>query len=176
MPRDTDSGTISTIHCSASAVAVIECSFILTTSRMKINDTHQYHGAALAQIVQDDAFTALNRASDQYGHYQINHDRRVLIKTAKNNGEKWSFTFTQDHLAVLRNDINTDSDVFACLVCGTTTICLLTVDDLQEVIDLNGTSQTIHVRYPPKKSMRVWGSKDELSHVVYHKAFPRDIF
>lgn len=143
---------------------------------MKINDTHQYHGAALAQIVQDDAFTALNRASEKYGHYQINHDRRVLAKSAKTNGQQWGFTFRSDDLAVLRNDINTDSDVFVCLVCGTTTICLLTVDELQEIIDLNGTAQTIQVKSPPKKSMRVWGPKGKLSHVVYHSAFPRDIF
>jgi hypothetical protein len=143
---------------------------------MKINGKNQYHGAALAQIVDADEFTALNPASDKRGHYQINRNRRVLTKLSKADAGSWRYTFTKSDLAVLRNDIDTGNQAFVCLICGTFTICLLTEEDLNEVLDLDGPRQTIEVTAPQGKSMRVRSSKDELSRKVPHSSFPRDIF
>ena len=46
---------------------------------MKIQKMDMFHGAALTQIVEHPSFKALNKADEKYGHYQINHDRRISI-------------------------------------------------------------------------------------------------
>lgn len=143
---------------------------------MKINDKNQYHGAALAQIVEADEFTALNNASSKRGHYQINNNRRVLTKRSTATDGPWPFTFTGDDLDVLRNDFENANASFACLVCGTYTICLLSEHDLNELLTFDGRKQTVYVESPPGKSMRVKNGNTELSRKVAHSSFPRDLF
>ena len=144
---------------------------------MKIKNKHQNHGAALAQIVEHDSFTALNKATDKQGHYQVNKDRRLLVKTASAGPDEWSFTFTESDLGVLREDMSNGVQAFACLVCGDETICLLGESDVLEIIDLDADSpQSVVVNTPSGKSMRVRGTQGDLSRTVPHSSFPGAIF
>ena len=47
---------------------------------MKICERDLYHGAALTKIVMHESFKALNKATEKYGHYQVNHNARLLTK------------------------------------------------------------------------------------------------
>lgn len=149
---------------------------------MKIIDRHQAHGAALVQIIEDDAFTALNKVTDhqgrhKQGHYQVNNDCRLLIKKANDNGGKWRFTLTTNDLPVIAQDLDHGHRFFLCLVCDGETVCLLNENDLREVVDLDsGTSRTIVVHTPARKSMRVHGSDGDLDRKVPHSDFPNAIF
>jgi|GEM_PF-4145034 len=58
---------------------------------MRITNEHQRHGSALAQLVKDPRFTALNRASAEYGHYLLNDDRRLHMKYASKPTGPWQF-------------------------------------------------------------------------------------
>jgi hypothetical protein len=72
---------------------------------MKIQEKDLFHGAALTQIVEHESFKALNKADEKYGHYQVNHDRRLLVKHSKatsNTGtQTWSFSFKPDDIGIL---------------------------------------------------------------------------
>ena len=146
---------------------------------MKINIRHETHGSALAQIVEDGSFTALNKASDKRGHYQVNHDRRLLIKRSTTGPEDWQFTFSERDLDVLRDDLQNDVRVFACLVCAGETICALDADQIRQLINVDDEStKSIIVTTPPepRTSMRVRGTDGELEGTVAHSAFPEKVF
>ncbi len=143
---------------------------------MKIQEKHLFHGAALAQIVEHPSFKALNKADHRYGHYQINHDRRVVMKHTTKDEAPWQFTFTFDDLTIWR-DSAVQHATFVCLVCGTSTVCLLSEEEFEHVLDTGATDiQWIRVESPAGASMRVRGSRGELSRTVPHKRFPDAIF
>jgi hypothetical protein len=144
---------------------------------MKINSKHRTHGAALAQIVEHESFTALNRASEKNGHYQVNKDRRLLVKKASTGPEEWRFTFTEDNIDALNQDLGNGVEAFVCLVCGDETVCVLGESEIEEVIDLDRRSpQSVVVETPARRSMRVRGTNGELNRTVPHNAFPEIIF
>lgn len=58
---------------------------------MKIQKKGSNHGVALTQIVEHPSFKALNKADEKFGHYQINHDTRILIRYRSGNSP-WTFT------------------------------------------------------------------------------------
>lgn len=144
---------------------------------MKINTKHRTHGAALAQIVEHESFTALNRASSKNGHYQVNKNRRLLVKKASTGPEEWRFTFTEDNIDALNEDLGNGVEVFVCLVCGGETVCVLSESEIEKVIDLDRRSpQSVVVKTPARRSMRVRGTDGELNRTVPHNAFPEIIF
>jgi hypothetical protein len=143
---------------------------------MKIQQKDLFHGAALTQIVEDPSFKALNKADTKYGHYQVNADRRLMVKLTEKENHPWQFTFQPDDLNTLRADIASNFTTFVCLVCGKKTICLLDQADFSAVIDLNSPAvQWIRVDIP-KASMRVRGSAGSLGHAIAHKDFPDNVF
>ncbi len=143
---------------------------------MKIQDKDLYHGASLTQIVEHNSFKALNKVDDKYGHYLVNTDIRLLVKYSKKK-QRWQFTFQPDDLKTLTDDLQGTDRVFACLVCGRATVCLLDDSQLKEVMDLGARSaQTVSVRIPKNASMRVKGTKGSLSSTIPHNAFPNPIF
>ena len=138
-----------------------------------------FHGAALTQIVEHPLFTALNKVDDKYGHYLVNADIRLLVKYSSPSNSPWQFTFNESDLEAIRNDIMDESvKFFACLVCGTETVCLLTFEHLEAVIDLDSEdAQWVHVEIlAPRKSMRVKGGTGKLKKTVAHNAFPNGLF
>lgn len=145
---------------------------------MQTHKLDQYHGIALAQIVRHPAFTALNRASDEYGHYRVNEDVVLFVKYRTGSRSPWSFTLHEGELERLRADLGSDARVFLCLVCGLKTVCLLPAEEADgAVIDLScHDGQSIHVTLSPGKSMRVSGSAGALGRTVPHSAFPDDLF
>lgn len=144
---------------------------------MKIQAKDQFHGSALTQIVEHESFKALNKATAKYGHYQINNDRRMLLKYSAAGSSPWQFTFNGDDLKTVRDDITAKHKSFICLVCGVETVCLLNENDASNVIDVNATTnQWITVELPPKASMRVKGSSGSLRHAIAHNLFPNSLF
>lgn len=144
---------------------------------MKIQEKDWFHGSALTQISEHESFTALNKASEKIGHYQINHDKRVLVKYSSAEESPWQFAFRQDDVETIGSDIEADQISFLCLVCGYNTICILTADDIEELLDLESDeNQWVRVEYPAGSSMRVRGSEGELIHTVRHNAFPNILF
>ncbi len=144
---------------------------------MKVQEQDIYHGAALTQIAEHQSFKALNKGSERYGHYLINADCHVFIKYSKSPKSPWSFTFTPEQLEPLRNIQGSQADLYACLVCGHETICLLSQEQLEQVIDFAaGNSQWIRVEVPKGGSCRVIGSAGKLKKTVPHNAFPGNLF
>ena len=144
---------------------------------MKIQEKDWFHGSALTQISEHESFTALNKASEKYGHYQVNHNKRVLLKYSSAKDGPWQFTFQPDDVDIITDDINVGLEFFICLVCGYDTICILDEDEIGVVLDLEAdNAQWIRVEYPSGGSMRAKGSEGELDHTVPHNTFPSKLF
>ena len=143
---------------------------------MQTREKHLYHGAAITQIVEHDSFKALNKASDAYGHYLINHDCRLHVKYTKS--KRWSFTFQTSDIARIRKDLALGNRVFVCLVCSDETVCALDAEEIRSVLDLAqaNTQQWVRITVPDGGSMHVKGYDGKLGHAVYHNAFPGVLF
>ena len=143
---------------------------------MKIQDQDSYHGAALIQIVEDPSFKALNKTDAKYGHYTVNTDRRLFVKYLKKRNTPWRFTLQPDETTAIRHDIASGQRTFICLVCGRATICCLSQEELEQVIDLAAEKpQWIAVDIPPGGSQHVSGSAGRLPRTVPHNAFPSKV-
>lgn len=142
---------------------------------MKIQEQDHYHGAALTQIVEAAAFTALNRDPEKYGLYVINHDRRVLIKhsTKPRPDGKYQFTFAANDLQVLQQHAGGHPEkTFVALVCGHHVICGLDLTQLAGLVDLGAKgNQWVTVEAPAGKQLRTRGSLGD-GPLIAISAFP----
>lgn len=144
---------------------------------MKNKKLHLYHGIALTQIVEHESFTALNRGSQKYGHYLINTDRHVFVKYSTAERESWSFTFSTEELTEIREAVHKHQKFFVCLVCGETTVCALTIDEICEVMNLKDQDrQSIKVTVPQGGSCHVVGALGKLKRAVPHNSYPKKLF
>jgi len=144
---------------------------------MKIQKKDLFHGSALTQIVEDPLFTALNKADEKYGHYQINHNKRLLVKHTSSNNSPWSFTLQPDDIDTVIGDISSDQQSFLCLICGETTICILTTEEFEQIIDTSeNKAQWVKVDCPPGSGMRVSGTAGSIRSIIAHNAFPKKLF
>jgi hypothetical protein len=91
---------------------------------MKIQDKDFYHGVVLTQIAEYPTFTSINKVTRKEGLYQINGDKRILIKYSKGDDE-WRFTFRKDEFEELHH-----YESFIVLMCAGNTVCLLPRDDI----------------------------------------------
>jgi hypothetical protein len=67
--------------------------------------------------------------------------------------------------------------VFLCLVCAQSTVCVLSYEDIKQVLSPTlKEQQSITVHAPTNASLRVKGTIGELSRVVPHNAFPKKLF
>ncbi len=143
---------------------------------MKINEKQQYHGPALAQIVDHRSFKALNRAGDGfYGHYLLNQETSIWMKYSTTSDE-WRYTFSTDDLEAIGRDRASSS--FIVLVCGHTSICCLTHDDLRELIDESASlPQWVHIQARPNTGLKVRGTKrPDRVMTIPHNRFPDALF
>lgn len=146
---------------------------------MKVQEKDPYHGAALTQIVEHPSFKALNKADDKYGHYLVNHGRRILAKYTKRPDSPWQFTFSEDDMRTVEKDLQAsgDSRAFICLVCGDETVCLLDEKEIGELLDVSRSAcQWIRVNVPKGCSMRVSGTRGACNQTVSHSWFPDKVF
>ena len=145
---------------------------------MKVQKKHQYHGAALAQIVEHERFTALNKASKDYGHDELNSETVMLVKYRSSTSGPWKFSFSLEEVDRLDRETSGQVAVFLVLVCGTQTVCLLDADQMRRVLVLVGADepQSIEVVMPPGKSMRVSGTGGKLKTTVATNRFPDGLF
>ncbi|TCO38960.1 hypothetical protein [Dokdonella fugitiva] len=144
---------------------------------MKVQEQDQYHGIALTQIVEHKSFKALNRCSEHYGHYMVNTDREVFIKYRKTGNGSWQFVFQPQELKAIKAAMASKSDVFVCLVCARSTVCALTEDEINTLIDVgSAASQSITITVPPNSSCRARGSAGSLKGTIPHNSFPNKLF
>lgn len=145
---------------------------------MKIQEKDKYHGAALTQIVEHPSFKALNKVDDKYGHYQVNHDRRIMAKYSKGEEPPWQFTFSADDIQTIREDSERKNcKAFVCLTCGRTTVCMLDQKEITEVLDLlTATQQWIRVEVPKGGSIHVSGTRGNCTYAIAHSSFPNKVF
>lgn len=142
---------------------------------MKLRIGDFYYGAALAQIAAYPVLSHVHSVAEKDGYYQINGDKRVLIKYANADGGTWRFTVRADDLSPLRDD--GDHQIWFVLVCGEETICLLNAFELETIVDVQSPgSQWISVTSRNGRSMKVAGSLGPLKHRIRHNAFPHDLF
>ena len=142
---------------------------------MKLRVGDFYYGAALAQIAAYPVLSQVHSVSGKEGYYQINGDKRLLIKYATAKRGTWRFTVRPDDLVDLT--WSADYIVWFVLVCGDETVCLLNADEVREIVDYESTgSQWISVTSRNGRSMAVAGSAGELKHRIRHNAFPHDLF
>ena len=145
---------------------------------MKTTTDHVYHGIALAQIVQYQAFKALNRADSLYGHYVVNDKIRLFVKYATRRVPPWSFTFRPRDWTAIKADIHSGAKTFAILVCGDKTVCCLDQQELSELLNFTARgARGITVTTKPRSSLTVrGGGTRKLPRQVPHDAFPQKIF
>ena len=144
---------------------------------MKVQEQDVYHGIALTQIGQHESFKALNSGSEKHGHYLINNDRHLLVKYRTNDGETWQFTFKPDEISAIKKMLKQSDLVYLCLVCGQTTVCALTFEEIKLLLLVDSKDQqSITVDAPAGASLRVRGTNGELKNKVPHNSFPRKVF
>lgn len=164
---------------------------------MRIHDRHQFHGAALIQIAEHPAFTAIN--AFRYGGtkstnaYTINDNIGVYLKYAtKSHGkyEEFVFTFAREHLEELAALKARQDQTFIALVCWSAKeVCAVPYKLLRSLVaereQLSGAkedSYTIYVRAPERASFRVYisppGQKNRSlgESIISRNAFPADLF
>ena len=144
---------------------------------MKVVDRELYLGVALSQIVENVGFRSMRKASPRLGHYEINGTRRILVRHTKSARGPWSFSFRPDDLRLIREELATSPLFFLGLVCGNASTCLLTADQLVQVIDLSTDDvQSIRVSARPGSSLSISGSAGSLDGKVTNHAFPSRLF
>jgi hypothetical protein len=144
---------------------------------MKIQEKDFFHGAALTQIVEHPSFKALNKADEKYGHYQINHNTRILLKYRSKGESPWTFELKEEDINTLIDDIASDQRSFLCLVCGKISVCILSSGEYQDLINTSQrTSQHITIELPPRSSMKVKSKIFTLDHTIPHTNFPNILF
>ncbi len=144
---------------------------------MKIVDKELYLGAALTQIVECIGFASMRKASATLGHYEVNDSRRLLIRYTQSERGPWYFTFRPRDVRLMKEELGKARAFFLGLVCGNTATCLLTADQLVQVLDLAlAESQSIRVHTRHGASLTVSGSGGALNGKVTHHAFPAGLF
>lgn len=146
---------------------------------MKVSQKHEYHGIAVALLMEHSFVGIAPHPKGQFGHIRINGDRDLLMKycTKKDKNNCYSFTFTSENIQCLRDNVTSGSKSYVALICAKESICALSFEEFREVIDIDkAATQRIAVECRPNGSMWVKGSKGSLSRAVYHKSFPSKIF
>jgi hypothetical protein len=144
---------------------------------VKVQDQDIFHGIALTQLVEHPSFKALNKASKRYGHYLLNQDRRLFVKYRTNGGLAWQFVFSKAELDAVNRDRRQPGFTFVVLVCGGSTVCALSDEDLDVLLIPRASgAQSIRVEAPAARSMIVSGSGGQLSYKVPHNSYPSKLF
>lgn len=142
---------------------------------MKIQQKDYYHGAALTQIVEHYSFKALNKADAKYGHYKINNNIRLMIKITSGEESPWQFTVNKSDIDVMKEDISSVDSFFLCLVCGLETICILTENQITELLNLTSEEQQ-WIKVRKTGSLRASSRLGELKQAIAQKAYPDILF
>src|SRR5262245_34382012 len=109
---------------------------------MRIDDDHQFHGAALMQIAEHPHFTAINavslNGSVAHNAFRINDNIGVYLKYSSvpvSKYREYRFTFSSEHLNLLQVLASATGRVFVALVCiKGREICALSYQSLLELI------------------------------------------
>lgn len=140
---------------------------------MPIDKYEFIHGAALVQVVNHPSFTALNRASERYGHYLINDDRHLFVKYSTSHRSPWQFTFRADDIDAIQAEVGS-SPTFVALVCGRDGVAVIVGEAILGLFAeaQRADQQAIVVTRPSGGSYRVAGPRGQLAQTIPMNAFP----
>lgn len=142
-----------------------------------MSNREHYVGAALTQILEVTGFRSIRKASNAFGHYEVNGSCRVLIRHSASAASPWLFTLRERDLELLRQERASERRAFLCLVCRDEHVCILTIDQVDVVVDLAAEEvQTIRVYSRRNSSIDVRGSASALDGKIPKHAFPGRIF
>ena len=142
---------------------------------MTIKQFELFHGAVLTKVVRSDRPIALRmietRPGEAWAVYTVNdavdlflkHSTSARALTRESGGFSWQFAFGPEQA----NQIHerwVSRQVYVGLVCGQSDvkqgemrICFLYPDQLAQLIDFqNASTQSITVKYIPRKKLRVY--------------------
>lgn len=153
--------------------ALLMTCFSNRTNTMKLTTADLYYGAVLNRIAAFPVLTEVHQVG-RNGYYEINGEQRLLVKYSVASGPTWRFSFNVDEMGLLAS--GGGYDTWLTLVCGTAGICLLSLDQLLEVIDLDSAEpQRVSVSVAPGHSMKVVGTLGPAQYRVRKNAFPADM-
>ena len=143
---------------------------------MKIKEQDFYYGAALSQISEYASLATVSKVKGEDGLFRINKDKHLLIRYSTVAEGEWRFSLRVVDVGAIARHFDT-GNFFVALVCGGSTICLLTKDDLAVLIDpFTPEPQWLSVSFDFGKQMQVNGTKGQLRYKIPHNAFPKNIF
>ena len=142
---------------------------------MTIKQFELFHGAVLTKLVRSDRPITLRmietRPSEAWAVYTINdavdlfpkHSTSARELKRVSGGWSWQFVFSPEQVNQI-HERQASGQVYAALVCGQSDvkqgemqICFLHPDELAKLIDFQDAStQSITVRYIPRKKLRVY--------------------
>lgn len=126
-----------------------------------------YHGAVLAEIVQQLGTSVLIDELDESGRlssYVLNDSIGVYVKHSGQRIRPWQFTFTPDNLSEIAQLHEKLGSIFTVFVGPTMGMLCLTWDELLSVMDVGGSGQAwIRIDRPRGKQYAVFGTKGALA-------------
>lgn len=137
---------------------------------MPIREFELFHGAVLTKLVRAERPLTLTmtetRPGDAWSSYRINDAVSLLLKHSLaskvlhrgEGGRTWQFVFSRNQVVQLSTE-----GAWAALICGSnavsnaeTEVCLLSPEQIRELIDVNATgTQSVSVKYIKGKMLRV---------------------
>lgn len=140
----------------------------------------QYEGAVLRHLARHSQYEKVIDLKDRHGHFRLNEKSYLLVKYSSSSVSPWRFTLRPDDLRTLVRDQNRAGlfgGSYVCLICGSRKVCVLNIDELGRILDLDGDSaQTIVVRHRPRSSLSVSGSDGRLKRKIPASRFPTLLF
>ena len=139
---------------------------------MSIQQFELFHGAVLAKLMRSDrpiALRMIETKDEAWSVYTVNDEVELFIKvrtiaselSRERDGLSWQFVFTPEQISQIKN-LSTSKKVAIALVCGRQNIkddmqiAFVEQDDVKDIIDFSvNTSQSLTVKYIPKKKLRV---------------------
>lgn len=144
---------------------------------MKVTMQDQIYGAVLRKFVRHGGLLSVDEVGDKAGHFLVNGFRYVLVKFSTGDGLLWRFTFRPEDVATLVDDhyrAGVLGGSFLCLVCGTDSICSLSIDEWSAVLNPHGRSihQTIRISRAAGCQLEVSGTQGKLPYKIPASRFP----
>jgi hypothetical protein len=139
---------------------------------MGIQQFELFHGAVLAKLMRSDrpiALRMIETKDEAWSVYTVNDEVELFIKvrtianelSRERDGLSWQFVFTPEQIGQIKS-LYASKKVAIALVCGRQNIkddmqiAFIEQDDVKDIIDFSiDTSQSLTVKYIPKKKLRV---------------------
>jgi len=151
--------------------------------QMATEEYKRFHGYAIAEFLDNKFKTKsknkkaflIERIHNSMNYlYVIDGNCGLFFKHSKATRSPWQFTFTQDHVEGIKEFSHPKyfKKVFIILICGFNSVCVLSLDELQKLINFESESvQSVRVKTFHNRSLHVSGSIGKIKG-TFSKTFP----